>query len=723
MREVSGQAPGTTDVLLPYIELELRARQVAAALARAGVRRGQRLAFCIPSAQEALPLLFGALEAGIAIVPCEPPLTASELEGFDARLNLTLCSTGASAVVLSDKLRRLLRDSWAPPAGCKVIAPDTLRTATTEWREPITNDEVALVLPTGTSMSQPPALISHGELRERLSELSSALEIDADDVLVSWLPAFHAEGLTAVLLARHCGASLALLPTAAFLKRPVSWLETIHRVRGTVAFASEDGYAFCLAGIGERDLDALDLSSWRLAGAVATSISPITAARFAAKLVRTSFDLAALARAGRPLPDLAAATGSALSHSQEALWFITQLAPDNVAYNVGLCLRIRSDFDRAALRSALAAIYRRHPALRTVFSARSGVPRRHQLGSETLELVSIAAHDLDDSALEQRMLAELERPFDLAVGPLFAARLFERTASDATLLLIGHHIVIDMLSYVVIMAELAEAYAAFARKQTRELGTDDAFDDFVRRQRTTLAGPRGKRLRQYWADQLAGAPHVLSLPTDRPRPQQQTYGGASLPVRLDDGLAAELRALASQHHTTTFAALLGVFQALLHRYAGQNDLLVASPVSGRDDAAAAQGVGYFVNTVPLRARFEPNTTFSELLDQLRVTVSSALDHQDLPFSLIVEQAQVARDLSRSPLCQVIFALQNPQAGEHTSELMKAVVAGGEASLGDLRVEVFELPRRIAQFDLRLNLLDAGSGISGFLEYNTDLFEP
>jgi amino acid adenylation domain-containing protein len=307
---------------------------------------------------------------------------------------------------------------------------------------------------------------------------------------------------------------------------------------------------------------------------------------------------------------------------------------------------------------------------------------------------------------------------------LFVARLFTRGPSEAYLLLIAHHIVLDALSFLHIAAELATLYPQFALgRPPAPPAVDRSYDAWVRWQRALLSGPEGERLRQNWATQLTAAPPALDLPNDRPRPAFQSQRGAVRPLRLSAALCAELRALAERERTTLFTVALAGFYALLHRLTQQRDLVVATRVAGRSSEALQSAVGYFVNTLPLRARIDDDSsTFLQLVRQLRRSVVEALDHQDLPFALIVEQARLPRDPSRAPLSQLMFQLQAHRGPADFAPTLQALSAGRGARIGALEIEQFPLEQRSAQCDLRIDLRDFGGEVAGILEYNSDLFD-
>jgi amino acid adenylation domain-containing protein len=418
-----------------------------------------------------------------------------------------------------------------------------------------------------------------------------------------------------------------------------------------------------------------------------------------------------------------------LSDGQKALWFLWQLEPESAAYNISTAVRIPGALDVAALRSAFQGLVDRHPALRTTFALDGGEPVQvvHESGQVWFSEEDASAWT--DDSLRARLAAEANRPFDLEKGPLLRVHLFHRGEGDRALLLTLHHIVSDFWSVAVLARELGVLYAAAHTGQAAELAAPALrFTDVVRWQREALDGAVGESLLGYWKRELGGELPVLDLPADRPRPPVQTYGGDAVSFRLDPELTRKVKALAQERQATLYMVLLAAFDALLARYSGQSDLLVGSPSAGRGRARLAGTVGYFVNPIVLRADLSGDPSFGDFLGRVRRTVLGAFEHQDYPFPTLVERLQPQRDPSRSPVFQVMFALQNapslPGAEGKVQDLTAFAVGeeGAEVEIGGLRLRHLPLPQRIAQFDLTLSMGEVGGEISGTLDYNTDLFD-
>jgi len=413
-----------------------------------------------------------------------------------------------------------------------------------------------------------------------------------------------------------------------------------------------------------------------------------------------------------------------LSHGQQALWFLQQLAPESTAYNLASALRIKAKPDEAALRSAFQSLVERHGALRTTFSAVQGIAMQHVHEEAKASFETVDAFQWDEAALAERLRDEAHLPFDLEHGPLLRAILFSRAENEQVLLVVAHHIVIDFWSLAILMRELGDLYRVAAHGITATLAPHTSnYFDYVRRQQQLLTAEAGERLATFWQKQLAGELPVLNFHTDRPRPSVQTFRGASEPLRLDAQLTARLKALSQANDATLFITLLAVFKVLLYRYTGQEDLLVGSPTAGRQSAQFAETVGYFVNPVVLRTAPNGALSFEEFLKQVRHTTLAAFMHHEYPFALLVKQLQPERDPSRSPLFQAMFTLNKTQlSGEEAMGAFSLDEAGARMNLGGLPVESMRLEQRIAQFDLSLTMVEVENELSASLEYNTDLFD-
>jgi amino acid adenylation domain-containing protein len=412
-----------------------------------------------------------------------------------------------------------------------------------------------------------------------------------------------------------------------------------------------------------------------------------------------------------------------LSHGQRALWFLYQLAPDSSAYNVIYAARIRSALDIPALRRALQALIDRHATLRTTYGTRRGelVQQVHQQQDVHFEVID--ASSWNPARLDAQLFEEADRPFDLEQGQVLRLELFKLSEQEHILLLTIHHIAADFWSLDVLVHELSTLYAAKQAGAAASLPPLQVqYTDYVRWQAELLAGSEGEKLRDFWLSNLAGELPTLNLPTDRVRPPIQSFRGASLQYRfeLDEELSSRLRALSKAAGTTLYMTALAAFQVLLHRYSGQDDILVGSPALGRSRAEWEQIVGYLINPLVFRADFSENPTFRTFLDQVRRTVLSALEHQEYPFPLLVEQLQPTRDPSRSPLFQVMFVWDRLRQREGQPDALNLLAAGSDEA--DIQVEPMISEQRGAALDLTLTMFEVGEALSGAVQYNVDLFD-
>ncbi|QSQ18069.1 non-ribosomal peptide synthetase [Myxococcus landrumensis] len=401
-----------------------------------------------------------------------------------------------------------------------------------------------------------------------------------------------------------------------------------------------------------------------------------------------------------------------LSFAQQRLWFLAQLDAGGHSYNLPFVVRLRGPVDVKALEQALVEVVRRHESLRTSFVEVDGEPVQRVSPDAAL---SLGVELLDgteevEEAVRRRVVREVQASFDVSRGPLLRATLLHTGDDGHVLMVVLHHLVADGWSLGVLSQELEALYGAALKGEVATLPELPVqYADYTLWQRGWLKGDVEAAQLAWWGEALKGAPPVLELPTDRPRPAVQTYRGASVPVCLPTELSESLRRLGRREGVTLYMTLLAAFQAFLARYSGQRDVVVGTPVSGRTAKETEALVGFFVNTLALRARPELEATFQSFLRQTKEAVLGAFAHQDVPFERWVEHLRPERDLSRSPLFQVLFTLQ-----EATPLL----------SLPGVQASPWDFASTIAKFDLELLLVDApGAGVEGQLIYNADLFEP
>ncbi|WP_274874679.1 non-ribosomal peptide synthetase, partial [Sinorhizobium meliloti] len=401
-----------------------------------------------------------------------------------------------------------------------------------------------------------------------------------------------------------------------------------------------------------------------------------------------------------------------LSYSQQRLWFLAQLDEDSTNYNIPLGWRLQGRLDRVAWRRSLDRLFARHEALRCTFVAGEDDPQVQILSGD--RGLPVVEHDLRDRPDAQAALLDLcqeeaRTPFDLAREPLIRGRLIRLADEEHVFLLTQHHIVSDGWSMGVLVRELSSLYRAF------EAGEDDPlpplaiqYPDYAAWQRQWLSGERLQRQAQYWRDTLSGAPARLALPTDRPRPAQQSFAGASVPVIIDEALTRGLKRLSRQHGTTLFMTVLAAWAAVLSRLSGQDDIVIGVPTANRRRREIEDLIGFFVNTLAVRIDLSGEPSVSDLLERARRAALTAQDHQDLPFEQVVEIVQPPRALGHTPLFQVGLAWQNN--------------TGGSLDLPGLQVEAAGEGLDQVKFDLELNLGEQGEAIAGTLGYATALFD-
>ncbi|MCP5097302.1 MAG: amino acid adenylation domain-containing protein [Chloroflexi bacterium] len=425
----------------------------------------------------------------------------------------------------------------------------------------------------------------------------------------------------------------------------------------------------------------------------------------------------------------AAATGTfPLSEGQKALWYLYQLAPNSTAYNLPRAVRIHSELDIDAMRRALSQLVNRHTALRTTFGIEDGSPMQvaHDFLAPDLEVVS--ANTWSDQDLLAQLTADAERPFDLKTGPLMRVRIYERGDETAVLLLVLHHIITDFWSLVILVNELSQLYMAERDQKPIQLPELPVqYPDFVQWQQQMLQTPVARQNRSYWQQQLAGMLPTLNLPLDRPRPPVQTYNGAHRHFRLDKLLSQKLLTFARQVGVTPYMLMLAAYNVLLSRYSGQSEIIVGSPTTGRDTTAWLRSFGYFVNPVAIRSHIQPDTPFTDFLQVVRQTALAAFAHQQYPFPLLVDDLDLPRNPSHSPIFQTLFAWQKAQqtaiSSQHDNLTGFALgIPDVSFQVNNLWLSSVELMQQASQFDITLMMGEVESQVAGVFEYNTDLFD-
>ncbi|MEW6734730.1 MAG: amino acid adenylation domain-containing protein, partial [Acidobacteriota bacterium] len=404
--------------------------------------------------------------------------------------------------------------------------------------------------------------------------------------------------------------------------------------------------------------------------------------------------------------------GLSLSFAQQRIWFLDQLEPGSYFYNLPKVMRVKGILNILALQKSINEIVRRHEVFRTRFGMEDGQPV--QLISE-LSAIVVPVIDLSDMAESEREKAahqlvneEVKCPFDLAQGPLVRALVIKLVQQEHIVLFIMHHIVSDGWSMAILVRELTVLYEVYNNGQSSPLPElPIQYADFAHWQQEWLQGEVLDKQLSYWKEQLGNQPTVLPLPTDYLRPAIETYRGSCKALMLSKELTEALQVLSRGQEVTLFMTLLAGYQALLYRYSNQESISVGTPIANRNRAEIEGLIGFFVNTLVLRTDVKADESFVELLERVRESCLAAYAHQDISFEKLVEELQPARDMSHSPLFQVMMILQNAPVSK--------------IELTNLSLAPVEFDSQTAKFDLTLSMVETEIGLYGALEYNTDLF--
>lgn len=400
-----------------------------------------------------------------------------------------------------------------------------------------------------------------------------------------------------------------------------------------------------------------------------------------------------------------------LSYAQERLWLLDQLSSTSI-YNMFTSVLFRGNLNVEVLERCIQEIIKRHEVLRTAFSTFDGQPIQVIASTTalTLPIIDLQHLPVDEQQQEIKSLITCEQTqtFDLAKGALLQVKLLRLAEAEHLMLVTIHHIIADAWSRGVFLQELATLYTAFSQGKSYPLTElPIQYADYAVWQRQQLQGELLETQLNYWKQQLQGELPVLNLPTDRPRLKTQTYNGASVSFNLSETLTNSLQVLSRQEGVTLFITLLAAFKVLLHRYTGQNDILVGSPFANRNRPEVKKLIGFLVNTLVLRSDLSGNPSFRELLGRVSSVVLGAIAHQDLSFEKLLESLQSHRHSNGEPPFQVMFSLQNfPEVAQE---------------LPGVTLSFPQVENQTAFFDLVLSLQQKEHGLTAVLEYNTDLF--
>lgn len=400
-----------------------------------------------------------------------------------------------------------------------------------------------------------------------------------------------------------------------------------------------------------------------------------------------------------------------LSFAQQRMWLIDQLAPGIAAYNICGAVLLSGRIDLTALFKSFDEIVRRHEVLRAFFPDVDGTPEQVIRPSHGLDIeqINLTGHDDPDSEVLKALTDEALLPFDLSSGPLVRAKLLKLAEDKHVLLVTMHHIISDAWSIGIFVREFAALYNAFSSGRESPLPElAIQYADFAQWQREWLQGEVLREQLDYWKEQLGGKLPVIELPVDRPRPAVPSFKGAHFDLRISSSLPERLKSLSHQHGVTIFMTLVAAFKVLLHRYGGQEDVIVGIPIANRNRSEIEGLIGFFINTLVLRTDLSGGPSFITLLNRVRDVALAAYAHQDLPFEKLVEELHSERYPSHHAIFQVLVVFQNtPMAA---------------LELDGLQLEPLEIPPRNSKFDLTLELSEEAEGLQGRIIYSVDLFD-
>ena len=401
-----------------------------------------------------------------------------------------------------------------------------------------------------------------------------------------------------------------------------------------------------------------------------------------------------------------------LSFAQQRLWFLDQFEPNNPFYNLPIAVRVRGKLAKSALQNSLDSLVLRHESLRTIFDSYDGKPVQiinNDLKVQIQDEIGSSASDTDGfPAIMARAAQIVSEPFDLKTGPLLRLHILNIDQDDAVILLIMHHIISDGWSLGILIDELFALYKNFAEGKQPELPeVEIQYVDFASWQREWLSGEKLKEQVEYWKTYLDGSPSLLDLPVDFQRPSIQRNRGSLVEFKISHNILQDLKTLCQVEGATLFMSLLAAFSVLLSRYSTQKDILIGTPIANRNRVEIERIIGFFANTIVIRTKLDGKPTFRELLNQVHSNTVSSYEHQDLPFEMLVEELQPERDMSYTPIFQVMFVFQNLPANQN--------------SLPGINVELLPVHMGTSKFDLNLVVSEVNGELFGSFEFNSDLF--
>jgi len=425
-----------------------------------------------------------------------------------------------------------------------------------------------------------------------------------------------------------------------------------------------------------------------------------------------------------PLPRSAEPATYLLSAGQKALWFLQQLNQNTTAYSITWAMRTEEKLNIPALSRVLQKLVDRHAALRTTFSAHQGQPVQIVYPHMKAGFFTVDASEWSQEQLDRAINEQARQPFNLATGPLLRVHLFSRSDHDHSFLVSAHHIITDLWSFALFFHELEILYASELQGSTPELSPlKIEYVDYVDWQAKLLASEQGEKLWNYWKGILDGELPIINLPTDFPRPAVQTFDGDIQSMEFNAHLKNRLRAMGERYNASLYRVLMAAFQVLLYRYTGQTDIIVGSPIAGRN-RETFNVLGYFVNPLPIRGDLSGRPTFSAFLEQLNSKILAAIEHGDYPFPRMVEQLQLERDPSITPIFQVMLTYQKTTKLLNRDAIAAWVLRenGRKGMLAGLHFEYVTLQHLMTQFDLTMFIAEHDDGLAVAIEFNTALFK-
>lgn len=410
------------------------------------------------------------------------------------------------------------------------------------------------------------------------------------------------------------------------------------------------------------------------------------------------------------------------TYGQRALWFLHELNPTNTAYHIARVFEVKGDLDVQALQQALNELVIQHAGLRTSFAMRDDEVWQEVDPDATVTINLIDGRTWSEDECQTRVQALIKHPFDLATLPLFRVHVVQRGSNAALMVMVFHHIIVDLWSLILLLEEFRQRYTTLKQGARLPINQPSAANgDAARWQATMLSGTQGADLANYWRQKMAAPLPILELATDYLRPALQTTDGAQRRFMLSVETTQRLKALAQHEEVTLYVLLITLYATFLGRMTNQDELLIGTPVAGRNRAAHATAIGYYVNSLVIRILCEPHQSLRAMLLTMRQTVLEALQHQDFPFAMLVEQLVPQREPGRTPLFQTMFTLERPQG--NASDWAAAIIGApvGQVVMADLELTPYPLDLQSVQHDLTLTMVEVGQQLHGVFEYRTDLF--